>query len=332
MNKNAPTLLVAGLVIVVILLMMCAFQVRFTETAVVTRFDQIKDVIGPEQAGLHFKMPWPIDQVHRYDNRLRAFETEFRQLGTEDQKTVILTAFATWRVGDAQQFLKSVRKEDTAEQKLRDLLENRVSIVLRTHPLSDLVNVDKEQMKLPQIEDEFLSGIRETAKNNYGIELVSVGVKRLGIPESVTKEVFERMKQDREKTIKELRAEGEAKAKEIAVTAEEIAGKILARAEAYAKTLEGQGEAEAAKYYAEFAKHPELAKLLKDRETLQKILAGGRTTLILDSKNIAPFNLLPQAAKALTEGLPESQDKAGSHIADDKLGAAVNPKGNNKNE
>lgn len=329
MRRNVPTMLVAGLVLVVIVLMMCAFQVRFTETAVVTRFDQIKDVIGPDQAGLHFKLPWPIDQVHRYDNRLRAFETEFRQVGTEDQKTVILTAFATWRVSDAQQFLKSVRKEDTAEQKLRDLLENRVSIVLRTHPLSDLVNVEQGQMKLPRIEDEFLSGIRETAKNNYGIELVSVGVKRLGIPESVTKEVFERMKQDREKTIKELRAEGEAKAKEIAVTAEEIAGKILARAEAFAKTLEGQGEAEAAKYYAEFAKHPELASLLKKRETLQKILAGGQTTLILDAKQIAPFNLLPEAAKAFTEGEP---DKRESNLANDKLGAAVNQGGNNKHE
>src|ERR1043166_2333086 len=103
MNRNAPTLLISGLVIVVILLMMCAFQVRFTETAVVTRFDQIKEVIGPDQAGLHFKLPWPIDQVHRYDNRLQSFETEFRQVGTEDQKTVVLTAFATWRICDAQQ-------------------------------------------------------------------------------------------------------------------------------------------------------------------------------------------------------------------------------------
>jgi membrane protease subunit HflC len=314
MNRNAPTLLIAGLVIVVILLMMCAFQVRFTETAVVTRFDQIKEVIGPDQAGLHFKLPWPIDQVHRYDNRLQSFETEFRQVGTEDQKTVVLTAFATWRICDAQQFLKSVSKEDTARDKLRDLLENRVSIVLRTHPLSNLVNIDKSQMKLAQIEDEFLSGIRETAKANYGIELVSVGIKRLGIPESVTKEVFERMKQDRQKTIKELTAEGEAKATEIKVSAEEVAGKILARADAYAKTLEGQGEAEAAKYYAEFAKNPALSNLLKERETLLRILAAGQTTLILDSKRIAPFTLLQRA----TTSAKESNSAPGSTGTDDE--------------
>jgi len=332
MSKNKPALVVAGLVIVVILLMMCAFQVRFTETAVVTRFDQINEVIEPAQAGLHFKMPWPIDQVHRYDNRLRAFETEFRQLGTEDQKTVVMTAYATWRIADARQFLKAVRKEETAQQKLRDLLENRVSIVLRTHPLSHLVNIDRNENKFTQIEQEFLSGIRDSAKLNYGIELVSVGIKRLGIPESVTKEVFERMKQDRQKTIKELAAEGEAKSKEIRASAEEIAGKILARADAYAKNLEGQGEAEAAKYNAEFSKNPKLANLLKMRETLQKILASGQTTMVLDAKNIPPLTLLQEAAKSLKpSGSSAAPDRSGRvNSEEDKLGAATGTKGPDK--
>lgn len=322
MNKNAPTLLVAGMVIVVILMMMCAFQVRFTETAVVTRFDQIKEVIEPSQAGLHFKLPWPIDQVHRYDNRLRAFETEFRQLGTEDQKTVIMTAYATWRVADAKQFLKAVRKEDTAQDKLRDLLENRVSIVLRTHPLEHLVNVDEQLIKYTQIEQEFMQGIQEPARTNYGIELVSVGIKRLGIPESVTKEVFERMKQDRGKTIKELAAAGEAEARQIRSSAEEKAGKILARAEAYAKMLEGQGDAEAAKYYSEFSKNPALANLMKMRESLLKILSSGQTTMVLDSKQIAPFNLLHQALRSAIDPDPVLPKAKAAGPLDDKLGAA----------
>ncbi|MBI5764192.1 MAG: protease modulator HflC [Planctomycetes bacterium] len=320
MNKNAPALLVAGLVIVVILMMMCAFQVRFTETAVVTRFDQIKEVIEPNKAGLHFKLPWPIDQVHRYDNRLRAFETEFRQLGTEDQKTVVMTAYATWRIADAKQFLKAVRKEETAQDKLRDLLENRVSIVLRTHPLEHLVNVDEQKIKYTQIEQEFMQGIQEAARSNYGIELVSVGIKRLGIPESVTKEVFERMKQDRTKTIKELAAAGEAEAKQIRSTAEEKAGKILARTEAYAKMLEGQGDAEAAKYYSEFSKNPALANLLKMRESLLKILNSGQTTMVLDSKQIAPFTLLHQALKS--SATPPAATPNNNGGLNDKIGAA----------
>jgi len=312
MNRNLPALFVAALVIVVIVLMMCAFQVRFTETAVVTRFDKIRNVIEPEQAGLHFKMPWPIDQVHRYDTRLRVFDTEFRQIGTEDQKTIILTAYATWRIADARVFLKNVGREAAAEKKISDLLENRVSVVLRTHPLSNLVNTDASQMKFAQIEEEFLAGIRQPAAENYGIEIVSVGIKRLGIPEAVTKDVFERMKQDRQKTAKELTAEGEAKAKQIRVTAEEVAGKILARAEAYAKTLEAQGEAEAAKYYGEFSRNPAFAEFLKKRESLQKVLAGGQTTLVLDAREIELLQLLQEGAAAAKGGITKPAPAAGA--------------------
>jgi membrane protease subunit HflC len=310
MSRNIPTLMVAILVVVIILFMMCAFQVRFTETAVVTRFDHIIEKIEPQDAGLHFKLPWPIDRIHRYDTRLRSFETEFRQIGTEDQKTIVLTAYATWRIVDGPQFLKAVGREDAAARKISDLLENRVSIVLRTHPLNHLVNVDEKEMKFAQIEREFLEGIRDSAIKNYGIEVVTVGIKRLGIPESVTKEVFTRMKEDRQKTIKELTAEGEAKAQEIRATAEEVSGRILARADAYAKQIQAQGDAEAAKYYSLFMENQTLSDFLKKRETLQKILEAGQVTLVLDANQFELFRLLKDAAGSVKNAI--SPDKKGA--------------------
>ncbi|MEE8384880.1 MAG: protease modulator HflC, partial [Dehalococcoidia bacterium] len=296
MSKNIPTMIVALLVVVVILFMMCAFQVRFTETAVVTRFDKIRQVIGPEDAGLHLKAPWPIDRVHRYDSRLRTFETEFRQLGTQDQKTVILTAYATWRIADAEKFLEAIGREGSAASRIQDLLENQVSVVLRTHPLGHLVNVREEEMKFAEIEQAFLAGIKGFASEAYGIDIVGVGIKRLGIPESVTKEVFTRMKEDRQKTIKQLTAEGEAEAKKIRADALEVSKKILARAEAYAKTIEGQGDAEAAKYYKVFAENRELSGFLKKLETVRKIFEAGQITLVMDADDFVPFDLLKRKA------------------------------------
>lgn len=304
MTRNIPALMVAALVVVIIVFMMCAFQVRFTETAVVTRFDEIVETVEPKDAGLHFKLPWPIDRIHRYDTRLRSFETDFRQLGTEDQKTIVLTAYATWRIADGTQFLKAVSKEDAAGAKIRDLLENRVSIVLRTHPLSHLVNVDPKEMKFAAIEKEFLAGIREQAIKNYGIEIVTVGIKRLGIPESVTKEVFARMKEDRQETIKKLTAEGQAEGQKIRSSAEEIASKILARADAYAKQIEAQGDAIAASYYSKFMENQTLADFLKRRETLQKILEAGQTTLVLDATQ---FEFLEPLKEAVPKATPRSQ-------------------------
>jgi membrane protease subunit HflC len=164
------------------------------------------------------------------------------------------------------------------------------------------VNTHPDEIKYNEIEEEFLSGIKDSAATNYGVEVVSVGIKRLGIPESVTTEVFNRMKEDRLKTIKELSAEGEAKAKEIRVGADEISNRIMARATAYAKTIEGKGEAEAARYYKEFDKNRALSDFLKKRETLLKVLAG-QTTLVLDANTIELFKLLRDAAKSSGAGL-----------------------------
>lgn len=307
MPKNVPTILLAALIIVVILLMMCAFQVRFTETAVVTRFNKVRQVIEPNQAGFHWKAPWPFDEVHRYDARLRSFETEFRQIGTQDQKTIILTAFAQWRITDGRRFLEAVGREEAASRKIRDLLENQVSLVLRTHPLSHLVNTDPQQMKFGEIEQAFLDGIKGPAAENYGIQVVSVGIKRLGIPESVTREVFTRMKEDRQKEIKELTAEGEATAKQIRADADAKAKRIMARADAYAKTIEGQGEALAAKYYEAFAKNQRLSDFLKKLETVQRIFETGQITLVLDAAKMAPFDLIKDAGKLRSEASGEQQ-------------------------
>ncbi len=306
MTRNLPAILVALIVIVVIACMMCAFQVRFTETVVVTRFDRILENKEYEP-GLHFKAPWPIDRVHRFDTRLRVFETEFRQAATRDQKTVILTSYATWRVQDGRKFLESVGSEDVAAPKIRDLLENQVQLVLRRYDLDQLVNTEEDQMKMPQLEKEFLegvqgegaaeagaaaAGVKKAAMDRYGIEIVSVGVKRLGLPESVTKDVFDRMMAERENVARKLRAEGESEARAIRDEAKEVAQKIRARAEAYAKNIVGEGEAMAASYYAYFEKNRELADFLKKLESVETILKSGQITLVIDADKFQPFDLL----------------------------------------
>lgn len=310
MPKTLPSIFVAAIIVVVILLMMCAFQVKYTETAVVTRFDHIKQVIKPANAGFQWKLPWPIETVHRYDARLRTLETEFKQLGTADQKTVVLTAYATWRIDDAEKFLKAIGREDAAEPKLRDLLENRVSEVLKSHPLSDLVTTHADKIKFDDIEKAFLAGVQERALTNYGVEINSVGVKRLNIPESVTKEVFARMKEERQKAIKELEGQGTSEAQGITARAFQEASKIEERAKAYARKIEVQGEAEAMKFSSIFAENRELADFLKKRESILKILQSGEITLVLSADEIIPFDELLKRKPPTPSGSTHRPDRS----------------------
>jgi len=83
-----------------------------------TRFgDPMVTHDGKDAAGLHVKMPWPVDSVTRVDRRLQVFDlpptealTRDRQGRTVD-KTIAVDAFVCWRVPDtaaADRFIRTV--------------------------------------------------------------------------------------------------------------------------------------------------------------------------------------------------------------------------------
>jgi membrane protease subunit HflC len=129
----------------------------------------------------------------------------------------------------------------------------------------------------------------ELAKNNYGISIEFLGIKRLGLPESVTQTVFDRMKAERAKFISEAQFQGEAEATKIKSAAERQAADVLANAQAAATRIEGEGVAEAAKTLAVFQQNPDLAIFQLQLEALKSSL-NQKATLILDEQT-PPFDL-----------------------------------------
>ena len=84
------------------------YAVDFAEFAYVTRFGEpVATLDGTTDAGLRFKLPWPIDAVQRIDRRLQAFDLPAVESLTRDvasktvDKTLAVDAFVTWRIPDA---------------------------------------------------------------------------------------------------------------------------------------------------------------------------------------------------------------------------------------
>ena len=75
--KNFWTILSVVVVVVILLLSSVFYQVRETETVIVTRFG---DPVRPEtDPGLRIKWPKPIEVVHRFDSRPRLIDTPIRE-------------------------------------------------------------------------------------------------------------------------------------------------------------------------------------------------------------------------------------------------------------
>ena len=129
----------------------------------------------------------------------------------------------------------------------------------------------------------------ELQTNNYGIQIEFLGIKKLGLPDSVTEAVFTRMKSERNILISQAQNEGEAEAIKIKANADRQASVTLANAQAEATRIEGEGVAEAAKTLPIFQENPDLAVFLLRIDALQQSL-NQNATLIFD-QHMPPFDL-----------------------------------------
>ena len=304
MKSNALRWIVGGATVAVLLLYATAFQVREGRTALVTRFGE--PVRAVEDAGLHGKLPWPIDRTQLLDRRWRVFETRHGETLTRDKKNVVLLAYTVWRVGDAWAYLRAVGTDEEAQDRLDSLLLDAQAQVIGGHDLSALVSTDPDQLAVEAIEAQLLSVVA-AASERYGIDVASVGFKRLSLPEENITKVFGHMRAERAREAAGYQAAGEQRAAEIRAETDEEVAKIKVVAEEEAARILGQAEAEAAETYAAAqALDPTLYMFLRELEALERVLGGEGASLILRTDS-APFGLLGE--RALQEAAQEDQEE-----------------------
>lgn len=290
MLKHWPTLLLGLIVSIVFLLAIFTFQVKSTESVVVTTFGKIS---GVKDAGLHFCWPYPVQQIHRFDNRYHCFDGntgKVEETNTADGQPVIAQIFVVYKVLEPEKLFRSLGGIAQAEDKLNSQMRTVKTGVLGKYKFDELVSTDSKKMKLDDIEKEMLKTIKPVVLDQYGIAVEFVGIKTLGLPEKNTENVFSRMKAERNVVAEQYRADGKREAQTMKNEADNKRKLKLADAEAQAKRIKAEGDAKAASYYAVFKEEPELAEFLRKLESMRKILPS-KTTLILNT-NYAPFDLL----------------------------------------
>src|SRR5579859_7706707 len=237
MKRNFLTLAIGLLLLLIVGLLLFVFQVRKSEVVVVTTFGKpTRDISEP---GPHLKWPWPIESVHRFDQRVQNFEDKLTEGLTSDSFNVLASVFVGWEITDPKAFFPKFAgtAEPIAEaEKVMDrMLSNAKAAVIGKHPLFDFLSPSAEGNKFVDIEQEILTVIQsQVSANNYGLKVDFLGIKRLGLPENVTASVFERMQAERKRLADKSQFEGEAEAQTIRADAERKAAVVLADAGAQA--------------------------------------------------------------------------------------------------
>jgi membrane protease subunit HflC len=255
------------------LALLCTYTVEQTEQALVVRLGA--PVKAVKESGLHFKLPL-VDTVQFYDKRLLPLEPPLEQIILGDQKRLEVQMYARYRIVDPLLFYQSVRTLEQARSQITQIVSSALRRELGQVKLLALLSEERRA-----ITDVVLNETIDRARP-LGIEVADVRIRRADLPPETSQAIYDRMKSERQREAKELRAQGFEWAQKIQSRADRDRTVILSEAQRQALTTRGQGDAEASRIYAEaFGRDPKFFEFYRAMQTYKQALADSSPTLVL---------------------------------------------------
>jgi membrane protease subunit HflC len=317
--------ILAGIIAVAALILLngTLYTVGEHEQVIITQFG--KPVGGPinsdpakDEAGLHFKAPF-IQEVNRFEKRILEWDGPSTPMTTNEKQTIIVDAFARWRIADPLKYFQTLRDERSALSRLNDTVGNAVRSVVARHDLVEVVRTDKgrkvkktDAVVLPgaaiapvpvtttsatpgtlqtirfgreELEKQVLEQA-SPAVERWGLKLLDVRFKRINYNPTVTAKIHEQMISERMQIAESFRSDGKGEAAKINGRRQKELDQIQSEAYRTVQELMGKADAQATQIYAQaYNTSPAAADFYQFIKTLEtyKSSLGRDTTLILST-------------------------------------------------
>jgi membrane protease subunit HflC len=274
--KTLRLILYPVLFLLFVLLTQSIYVVKETERAVKLRFGEIIEFdVDP---GLHFKLPI-VNTVRKFDARILTLDAAPQSYLTSEKKALTVDSFVKWRVSDVAKYFTTTGGD---EERLRRLLIQRVDAGLRnefgSRTVKEVVSGQRDELM-----DKLSNQLNLIAKDELGVEVIDLRVKKIDLPPEVSESVFNRMRTERERLAKELRAQGNEVAEKIRATADKDKTIILADAYREAEETKGNGDAIATATYANaYSKDPEFYDFTRSLKAYQSTFESKSDILLIN--------------------------------------------------
>ncbi len=225
--------------------------------------------------GLKFKIPF-IQRVIRYDRRTLDYDADPREILTAEREPLTVDAFLRFRIVDPLQFYRRVQTELQAISRLEDQLLSSLRDVLAGVETQAIVSGERAQL---------MEQVREAMRANartLGIDIVDVRIRRVDLPETLSKSVYQRMESERRQVANRARAEGEETKRRIIAEADREVEILLAQAREEAEKIRGRGDARRADIFAQaYGRDPQFFAFYRSLIAYERALRDGETTMVL---------------------------------------------------
>ena len=293
---NRVGFIVSTLLVVLALLSSMLFVVDQRQFGVVYALGQIKDVIT--EPGLHIKMPPPFQNVRYLDKRLLTLDsTDTEPMLTAEKQRVVIDWYVRWRISEPSDYIRNVGLDEAAgTQQLNRVVRNAFQEEINKRTVKDLL-ADKREALMADVKREVLETVR--GSKPWGMDVVDVRITRVDYAEAITESVYRRMDAERKRVANELRSTGAAEGEKIRADADRQREVTVANAYRDAQKIKGEGDAEAARVYAEaFGRDPQFAQFYRSLEAYKASFSKKSDVMVLDPSSSEFFKAMRGGATA----------------------------------
>ncbi len=259
------------------------YTVDDAERAVVLQFGKYNSTEG---AGLHWRIPSPVQRVEIVNVDAIRNVTERAQMLTQDENIVDLEIAVQYKVSSPEDFLFKLRGPEVT---LHQALVSAVRETVGKEKMDFILTEGRQQIEFRTRD------ILQEALDSYasGLVITEVNMKDAQPPEAVQDAFADaiRAREDSER----LQNEAQAYSNDILPKARGNAARQVAEANAYRERVEAQAEGEAARFSllrAEYEKAPQVTRKRLYLDTMESVL-GSSSKILVDSKASNQMLYLP---------------------------------------
>jgi len=256
------------------------FVVDQRQFGVVYALGQIKDVVT--EPGLHFKMPPPFQNVSYIDKRLLVLDSvDAEPMLTAEKQRVVIDWYVRWRITQPSDYIRNVGLDEKAgANQLSRVVRNAFQEEINKRTVKDLLSLKREAL-MADVKREVLQAVQ--GAQPWGVDVVDVRITRVDYVEAITDSVYKRMVAERQRVANELRSTGAAEGEKIRADADRQREVTIANAYRDAQKVKGEGDAEAARTYAEsFGRDPQFAQFYRSLDAYKASFSKKSDVMVLD--------------------------------------------------
>ena len=293
---NRIGFIASSLLVALALIGSMLFVVDQRQFGVVYALGQIKEVIT--EPGLNFKLPPPFQNVSYIDKRLLTLDsTDAEPMLTAEKQRMVIDWYVRWRITNPSEYIRNVGLDETAgANQLNRVVRNAFQEEINKHTVKELLSLKREVL-MADVKREVLASVRGVKP--WGIDVVDVRITRVDYVDAITESVYRRMEAERKRVANELRSTGAAEGEKIRADADRQREITIANAYRDAQKIKGEGDADAARIYAEsFGRDPQFAQFYRSLDAYKASFSKKSDVLVLDPNSSEFFKAMRGSGSA----------------------------------